>query len=109
MYKPKCGIDKLLMSWGHDEYLYRVLVHNKTKLPNQAFSYDSLSFVLFHGTRVATYMHFCTNEDMEMLKWINDFNKYDLYTKSAEVPDIEKLWPYYEKLIDKYIPGVLEW
>ena len=54
-------------------------------------------------------MHFCTNEDMEMLKWINDFNKYDLYTKSAEVPDIEKLWPYYEKLIDKYIPGVLEW
>lgn len=37
------------------------------------------------------------------------FSKYDLYTKNNEVPDIEKLWPYYEKLIDKYIPGVLEW
>lgn len=37
------------------------------------------------------------------------YSKYDLYTKSDAVPDIEKLWPYYEKLIDKYIPGVIEW
>ncbi|KAH9629798.1 hypothetical protein HF086_009925 [Spodoptera exigua] len=29
--------------------------------------------------------------------------------KSAAIPDIEALWPYYEKLIEKYIPGVLEW
>lgn len=37
------------------------------------------------------------------------FSKYDLYTKSEKIPDIEALWPYYEKLIDKYLPGVLEW
>lgn len=37
------------------------------------------------------------------------FSQYDLYTKSTEVPDIESLWPYYESLIDKYIPGELEW
>lgn len=36
-------------------------------------------------------------------------SRYDLYTKSTEVPDIEALWPYYQSLIDKYIPGVLEW
>ena len=24
MYSPNCGLDRCLMSWGHDEYLYRV-------------------------------------------------------------------------------------
>lgn len=43
------------------------------------------------------------------LIWLFYFSKYDLYTKSAEIPDIEALWPYYEKLIEKYTPGVLEW
>lgn len=37
------------------------------------------------------------------------FSRYDLYTKSSKVPDIDELWPYYQSLIDKYIPGVLEW
>jgi hypothetical protein len=36
MYEPHCGLDKLMMSWGHDEYLYQVLKHNKTTLPEQA-------------------------------------------------------------------------
>ncbi|XP_053974779.1 inositol oxygenase [Hylaeus volcanicus] len=108
MYKPKCGLKNLTMSWGHDEYLYRVLAHNKTKLPKEGLAMIRYhSFYPWHAG--GDYMHFCTDEDMEMLKWINEFNKYDLYTKSGGVPDIEKLWPYYEKLIDKYIPGELEW
>lgn len=78
MYKPKCGIDKLLMSWGHDEYLYRVLVHNKTKLPNQALAMIRYhSFYPWHAG--GDYMHFCTNEDMEMLKWINDFKQVSIF------------------------------
>lgn len=36
MYEPNCGITKLKMSWGHDEYLYHVLKHNKSTLPEQA-------------------------------------------------------------------------
>lgn len=35
-------------------------------------------------------------------------SRYDLYTKSEVVPDIDALWPYYQTLIDKYLPGVLE-
>lgn len=34
---------------------------------------------------------------------------FDLYTKSEQVPNIEELKPYYQSLIDKYIPGELEW
>lgn len=26
------------MSWGHDEYLYRVLVHNKTTIPKEGLN-----------------------------------------------------------------------
>ncbi len=36
-------------------------------------------------------------------------SKYDLYTKSSEIPEVEKLKPYYQNLINKYIPGELEW
>lgn len=36
-------------------------------------------------------------------------SKFDLYTKTTELPDIEKLKPYYQSLIDKYCPGVLKW
>lgn len=108
MYKPKCGISNLMMSWGHDEYLYRLLVHNKSKLPKEALTMIRYhSFYPWHAG--GDYMYFCTPEDIQMLKWIVEFNKFDLYTKSGAVPDIEKLWPYYEKLIDKYIPGVIEW
>ncbi len=36
MYEPNCGLNNLMMSWGHDEYLYQVLKHNGSKLPDEA-------------------------------------------------------------------------
>ncbi|MPC09503.1 Inositol oxygenase [Portunus trituberculatus] len=35
MYEPNCGLDKVYVSWGHDEYLYQVLKHNKSTLPEE--------------------------------------------------------------------------
>jgi inositol oxygenase len=37
MYEENCGLDKVTMSWGHDEYMYRMLQHNKSTLPEEAF------------------------------------------------------------------------
>ena len=31
-----------------------------------------------------------------MLKWVRAFNRYDLYSKGEERPDVEALRPYYE-------------
>lgn len=108
MYQPNCGLDNLLMSWGHDEYLYRVLKHNNTKLPQQALNMIRFhSFYPWHTS--GDYSHLLRDEDEQTRQWVLKFNQYDLYTKSTEVPDIEKLWPYYEALIEKYIPGSLEW
>ena len=36
-------------------------------------------------------------------------SKFDLYSKADVAPDIDKLRPYYQSLIDKYIPGELRW
>ncbi|KAL9883171.1 myo-inositol oxygenase [Glossina fuscipes fuscipes] len=107
MYSPQCGIDNLLMSWGHDEYMYQVLKHNKTKLPDIACKIIRFhSFYPWHTG--GDYQHLATTEDEETKKWVSIFNRYDLYTKSEKVPDIDALWPYYQNLIDKYLPGVLE-
>ncbi|CAL8143389.1 unnamed protein product [Orchesella dallaii] len=108
IYEPHCGIANIMMSWGHDEYLYRVLKHNNCTLPEQAlFMIRYHSFYPWHSGK--DYMHLANKKDMEMLPWVLEFNKYDLYTKCTDVPDIEKLKPYYQSLIDKYIPGDLEW
>lgn len=109
IYKPHCGLDNVLFSWGHDEYMARVLQnHPECTLPAEAIRIIRLhSFYPWHSG--GDYRHLCTDEDLKTLDLINEFNKYDLYTKSAPVPNIEELMPYYQGLIDKYIPGKLKW
>ncbi|CAH0713540.1 unnamed protein product, partial [Brenthis ino] len=108
IYKPKCGIENLMMSWGHDEYLYRVLKHNNAKFPEEGlWMIRYHSFYPWHAG--GDYSQFCTERDDKIKEAVLKFNQYDLYTKSAALPDIEALWPYYESLIEKYIPGELEW
>jgi inositol oxygenase len=47
--------------------------------------------------------------DEKALEWVREFNKFDLYTKAGDAPDPEALKPYYQSLIDKYLPGKLKW
>ena len=104
-YKSNCGMDKLICTWGHDEYLYRIL-RDQCKLPDIALKiirYHSL--YPWHSDNA--YIELCNEEagDFEVLRWIKIFNNYDLYTKKQEPLNINELWPYYEKLIEKYAPG----
>lgn len=109
IYSPNCGLDNVLFSWGHDEYMALVLQnHPQCKLPEEAIRIIRLhSFYPWHTG--GDYMHLCNDDDLKALDYIREFNKFDLYTKSEEVPDIEALIPYYQGLIDKYIPGKLSW
>lgn len=45
----------------------------------------------------------------EIQNYVLSCSKFDLYSKADTVPDVKKLKPYYQKLIDKYIPGELSW
>lgn len=50
-----------------------------------------------------------TQADHEMLPWVLEFNKFDLYTKDDTPVDnidfsVDSVWPYYQAIIDKYFP-----
>ncbi|XP_037703460.1 inositol oxygenase isoform X3 [Choloepus didactylus] len=108
MYQPHCGLENVLMSWGHDEYMYQVMKFNKFSLPPEAFYIVRFhSFYPWHTG--GGYLQLCSQRDLDMLPWVQEFNKFDLYTKSAELPDVHELRPYYQGLIDKFCPGVLSW
>lgn len=108
MYQPHCGLENVLMSWGHDEYLYQMMKFNKFSLPAEAFYIVRFhSFYPWHTG--GDYRQLCSQQDLDMLPWVQEFNKFDLYTKCPDLPDVESLRPYYQGLIDKYCPGILCW
>jgi len=105
IYEPGCGLDNVLMSWGHDEYMYQVA---KPYLPEEAL-YMLRYHSFYPAHRHGAYQHLMTDEDKALFKWVKAFNPYDLYSKSDEPPDVNKLWPYYEELIGEYFPEKIAW
>lgn len=105
IYQSNCGLDQVLMSWGHDEYLYHVV---KDYLPPPA-----LYMIRYHSCypihREHAYAHLMNERDRQMFAWVNDFNQYDLYTKRDERMDVQQLRPFYEQLIAEYFPEQLDW
>jgi inositol oxygenase len=65
------------------------------------------SFYPWH--REGAYEHLCNENDRTLLSAVKAFNPYDLYSKSDERASAEELRPYYEGLIAKFFPPVLEW
>ena len=53
--------------------------------------------------------YLCDDHDRQMLPWVQAFNPFDLNSKSPVPPDWNELRPYYEELINKYLPPVLDW
>ncbi|KAL2175884.1 inositol oxygenase [Thermothelomyces heterothallicus CBS 202.75] len=108
IYQPGCGINNLMMCWGHDEYLYLVIKDQSTLPP------EALAMVRFHSFypwhREGAYMDFMAEGDEALLNAVRAFNPYDLYSKSDEVPKVEELKPYYLELIDEFFPQkVIKW
>jgi inositol oxygenase len=104
MYSEGCGLRNVHMSWGHDEYVYQML---KDYLPEPAlYMLRYHSFYSWH--RENEYEHLLDDHDREMLKWVQLFNPYDLYSKNPTPPDWNELKPYYEKLVSKYLPPTLK-
>ena len=102
IYQKGCGMNKLEISFGHDEYLYHMLLKNKSKLPKKAL-YMARFHSLYAWHTNEEYTQFENSEDKEMKSWVQLFNKYDLYTKCETLYDREKMKAYYGPLISKYI------
>jgi inositol oxygenase len=103
VYEANCGLRNVRMSWGHDEYLYHVM---KDYLPEPAlYMIRFHSFYAWH--REGEYEWLCDDHDRAMLPHVQAFNPYDLYSKSPEPPNWNRLRPYYTQLIEKYLPAEL--
>lgn len=105
IYSEHCGLDNILLSWGHDEYLYLVV---KDYLPEEA-----LYIIRYHSFypchRDGEYEYFMNDHDRAMMRWVKRFNLYDLYSKADKLPDVERLKPYYHELINEFLPEKLRW
>lgn len=103
VYSPNCGLSKVHMSWGHDEYIYQVM---KPYLPESAlYMLRYHSFYAWH--RENEYEYLLNDHDKKMVAWVKLFNPYDLYSKTPHPPDWNQLRPYYENLVAKYLPPIL--
>ena len=104
VYEPYCGLEKVKMSWGHDEYIFQIM---KNYIPE-----EGLYMLRYHSFypqhRENAYDHLMSKHDREMFKWVDKFNPYDLYSKVPVPPDSKALRPYYEDLVAKYLPSVLK-
>jgi inositol oxygenase len=103
IYAENCGLDEVVMSWGHDEYLYHVL---REYLPLPAlYMIRYHSFYAWH--REGEYDWLCNEQDRDMLKWVQEFNRYDLYSKSPTPPDWKALKAYYLELASRFLPSTI--
>jgi inositol oxygenase len=108
IYKRQCGFDRVDMSWGHDEYLFSVLNRTYHQLPAEAlYIIRYHSFYAWHTPRngVRGYTELASEQDWQLLPLLKAFQKCDLYSKDAAIPDMQRLQSQYAKLIQQFIPG----
>jgi inositol oxygenase len=104
IYRPGCGLDNVLISWGHDEYMYRVA---RDFLPP-----EGLAMIRYHSLyavhREGAYRALMTAQDHLMMNWVRAFNAYDLYSKANAPVPVGRVKPYYLDLIAQYFPPKLD-
>lgn len=105
IYFPNCGLDNVHMSWGHDEYLYQVV---KKYLPDPAL-YIIRYHSFYAAHQEAAYSHLMNDYDRSMMRWLELFRNYDLYSKSPESINVSELMPYYQELVAEFFPEPLAW
>ncbi|KAH3671505.1 hypothetical protein OGAPHI_000208 [Ogataea philodendri] len=102
IYSPHCGLENVMLSWGHDEYMYH-LAKEQSRLPPQALAMIRYhSFYPWH--QEGAYKYLMNKKDEEMLKAVKEFNPYDLYSKTDVKCNLEEVKDYYIELIDEFFP-----
>ncbi|OWB71826.1 hypothetical protein B5S31_g1521 [[Candida] boidinii] len=103
LYSPNCGLDKVMLSWGHDEYMYH-LAKEQSTLPQ-----EGLAMIRYHSFypwhQEGAYKYLMSDHDIKMLSAVKAFNPYDLYSKSDIKYNINDLKTYYTDLIDEFFPN----
>jgi len=110
IYKKNCGLDQLFISFGHDEYLYQVLLQNKEKHKISKECMDIIRYHSFYPWHTSgEYKQFMNDEDSITLFNVNQFNQFDLYSKEDSTEISDEIKDYYDDLLQEYFPNVLQW
>ena len=106
VYEEGCGLDKVDLSWGHDEYLYHVV---KDYLPDEAlYMIRYHSFYPWHqGGRLRSPHGRARPRMLPLGAGVQ--SRTTCTRRAAERPDVEKLKPFYDELIAEYLPAELRW
>ncbi|HVN85901.1 MAG TPA: inositol oxygenase family protein [Candidatus Binatia bacterium] len=103
IYEEGCGLDAVVFSYGHDEYMYQIM---KDHLPADfawAIRYHSFQSI------AGDYLHLFNAEDRRRREsYMKSFAVHDLYTKNPHVA-LEARLPEYEALIKRRFPDPIEW
>ena len=110
VYEPGCGIEKLTLTFGHDEYLFQVLQKNA----NHRLSMRYQNMIRFHSFYPwhtgGSYKRFMRSSDEELMQDVLEFNKYDLYSKEdTDFVLTDEIRAYYSGLLDEYFPEPMSW
>ncbi|MBP9680805.1 MAG: hypothetical protein KBD76_05335 [Bacteriovorax sp.] len=93
------GLDNLILSWNHDEYIYMKIGH--------LFRSEMSNLLRYHSLRYENCLELMSAEN---IKWVNDyllkFRYYDLTSKSVYYYPKKSLKDYRD-LIDAYFPSAV--
>eukprot|EP00994_Dinema_validum_P006324 NODE_463_length_1666_cov_106.226964_g335_i0.p1 GENE.NODE_463_length_1666_cov_106.226964_g335_i0~~NODE_463_length_1666_cov_106.226964_g335_i0.p1 ORF type:complete len:336 (-),score=87.32 NODE_463_length_1666_cov_106.226964_g335_i0:576-1583(-) len=108
MYTMYCGLEKLLLCWGHDEYMAQVMEKSSSLLPPEAaYIVRFHSFYPWHTPKgdIRGYQNLASDYDWKMLPLVRALQKADLYSKSSVLPSFDAVKDVYDGVIQKYFPG----
>lgn len=127
MYEPHCGLDNVLISYGHDEYFAQVLEGHLRDLealtqeglptPPKRVPKEAIYLIRFHSlypwhtSRGATrgYTHLVSEYDWQMLPMLKALQKADLYSKSPKLPPVDELLALYSGMVDDHFGPTVRW
>jgi inositol oxygenase len=105
IYEKKCGLDKVHLSFGHDEYIYQATREYLPEAAQYMLRYHSFYAAHRHGA----YRNLMNEHDECMFEWVQKFNQYDLYSKGRERPNMQEILPYYQDLVSEFFPEKVAW
>ena len=111
VYEKNCGLQNVKISFGHDEYLYMILKHNRDL---HTFPEKYWNIIRFHSLYPwhsdGEYRHLMNDTDYDILKDVLDFNEFDLYSKEDTTTVFtDEIKKYYLALLKKYFPNQMRW
>jgi inositol oxygenase len=106
-----CGIEQLKLSFGHDEYLYKVLQENQSRHKLSKKYQNIIRFHSFYPWHTGgDYQQFETESDADIKEDVLLFNQFDLYSKQdGDFVLTDEIKQYYDELLQEYFPQPLKW